>query len=39
MTFLTGLFGLLAIDEAPHAERRQRLDLLVRIATQGVSTP
>jgi hypothetical protein len=39
MTFLTGLFGLLAIDEAPLAERRRRLDLLVRIAAQGVATP
>lgn len=39
MTFLTGLFGLLAIDEAPLTERRRRLDLLVRIAAQGVATP
>lgn len=35
MTFLTGLFGLLAIDDAPQAARRRRLDLLVRIASQG----
>ena len=31
MTFLTGLFGLLAVDEAPRAERRRRIDLLVRL--------
>jgi AcrR family transcriptional regulator len=35
MTFLTGLFGLLATDDAPQANRRRRLDLLVRIAAQG----
>ena len=35
MTFLTGLFGLLATDDAPLAARRRRLDLLVRIAAQG----
>jgi AcrR family transcriptional regulator len=35
MTFLTGLFGLLAIDESPNAERRRRLALLVRLATLG----
>ena len=35
MTFLTGMFGLLAIDEAPLAERRRRLDLLVQIASQA----
>jgi len=35
MTFLTGMFGLLAIEDAPLAARRRRLDLLVRIASQG----
>jgi AcrR family transcriptional regulator len=35
MTFLTGLFGLLATDDAPQVARRRRLDLLVRIASQG----
>lgn len=35
MTFLTGLFGLLATDDAPQAARRRRLDLLVRIAAQA----
>ena len=39
MTFLTGLFGLLAIDESPLAERRRRLDLLTRITAQGATTP
>ena len=38
MTFLTGLFGLLAIDESPVPERRRRLDLLVRMAVQGATT-
>jgi AcrR family transcriptional regulator len=37
-TFLTGLFGLLATDDAPQAARRRRLDLLVRIASQGAIT-
>jgi AcrR family transcriptional regulator len=32
MTFLTGLFGLLATDDAPLPARRRRLDLLVRLA-------
>ena len=35
MTFLTGMFGLLAIEDAPLAARRRRLDLLVRIASKG----
>lgn len=35
MTFLTGLFGLLATDDAPQAARRRRLDLLVQLASQG----
>ena len=39
MTFLTGLFGLLATDEAPQAARRRRLDLLVRIAAHGAPAP
>lgn len=39
MTFLTGLFGLLAIDDAPQAARRRRLDLLVQIASQGATAP
>ena len=39
MTFLTGLFGLLATDEAPQAARRRRLDLLVRIAAQAAPAP
>jgi len=38
MTFLTGLFGLLATDESPVPERRRRLDLLVRMAAQGATT-
>jgi AcrR family transcriptional regulator len=37
MTFLTGLFGLLATDDAPQPARRRRLDLLVEIAAQGAS--
>lgn len=39
MTFLTGLFGLLAIDDAPPAARRRRIDLLVQIASQGATPP
>ena len=35
MTFLTGLFGLLATDDAPQAARRRRLGLLVRIAAHA----
>ena len=35
MTFLTGMFGLLAIEDAPLAARRRRLDLLVRITSKG----
>jgi len=38
MTFLTGLFGLLATDDAPPAARRRRLDLLVRLASQAAQT-
>jgi AcrR family transcriptional regulator len=37
MTFLTGLFGLLATDDAPRAARRRRLDLLVRITSRAVA--
>lgn len=33
MTFLTGMFGLLATDDAPLAARRRRLDLLVRLTS------
>jgi AcrR family transcriptional regulator len=39
MTFLTGLFGLLATDDAPQEARRRRTDLLVRIASQGATAP
>lgn len=39
MTFLTGLFGLLAIDEAPPAVRRRRIDLLIRLADQVSTSP
>ncbi|MGK2950269.1 MAG: TetR/AcrR family transcriptional regulator [Acidimicrobiales bacterium] len=39
MTFLTGLFGLLATDDAPQAVRRRRLDLLVQIASHGATVP
>jgi TetR/AcrR family transcriptional regulator, repressor for uid operon len=40
MTFLTGLFGLLATDDAPQAARRRRLDLLVRLCSAAAtSTP
>lgn len=38
-TFLTGLFGLLATDDAPQAAQRRRLDLLVRLASQGAIAP
>lgn len=37
MTFLTGLFGLLATEYAPLEDRRRRLDLLVRMAAQGAT--
>ncbi len=37
MTFLTGLFGLLATDVASQAARRRRLDLLVQIASRGAT--
>jgi len=39
MTFLTGLFGLLATDEAAPAARRRRLDLLVQLAASGTIAP
>jgi AcrR family transcriptional regulator len=39
MTFLTGMFGLLATDDAPQAARRRRLDLLVHIASRGATAP
>jgi AcrR family transcriptional regulator len=39
MTFLTGLFGLLATDDAPHPARRRRLDLLVRLTALGATSP
>lgn len=39
MTFLTGLFGLLATDDAPLAARRRRLDLLVQLAANGATAP
>jgi len=39
MTFLTGLFGLLATDGAAPAARRRRLDLLVRLAATGAAAP
>jgi AcrR family transcriptional regulator len=35
MTFLTGMFGLLATDDAPAAARRRRLDLLVQLISAG----
>ncbi len=38
MTFLTGMFGLLAIDDAPAAARRRRLDLLVRLTSTEAMT-
>lgn len=34
MTFLTGMFGLLATDDAPAPQRRRRLDLLVRLTSR-----
>jgi hypothetical protein len=39
MTFLTGMFGLLATDEAPTTARRRRLDLLVRLISTETATP
>jgi AcrR family transcriptional regulator len=39
MTFLTGMFGLLATDDAPQAARRRRLDLLVHIASRVATAP
>lgn len=39
MTFLTGLFGLLATDEAEPADRRRRLDLLVQLVAAGATNP
>ena len=35
MTFLAGMFGLLATDDAPAAARRRRLDLLVQLNASG----
>lgn len=35
MVFLTGLFGLLATDEGSTADRRRRLDLLIRLTAGG----
>ncbi|MEI2817039.1 MAG: TetR/AcrR family transcriptional regulator [Microthrixaceae bacterium] len=37
MTFLTGMFGLLATDDASTAHRRRRLDLLVRLTSTETS--
>jgi hypothetical protein len=37
MTFLTGLFGLLATDDASLPARRRRLDLLVRLAAAALT--
>ena len=37
MTFLTGLFGLLAVDDAPPADRRRRIDLLVQLVSRGAT--
>ena len=34
MVFLTGLFGLLATDEASTVDRRRRLDLLIKLITE-----
>ena len=39
MTFLTGMFGLLATDEAPTTARRRRLDLLVRLISTETAAP
>lgn len=39
MVFLTGLFGLLATDDAPTAARRRRLDLLVQLISTEATTP
>lgn len=39
MAFLTGLFGLLATDDAPTAARRRRIDLLVRLVSKGATAP
>lgn len=39
MVFLTGLFGLLATDEGSAADRRRRLDLLVRLTTEPGDHP
>ena len=39
MTFLTGMFGLLATDDAPPAARRRRLDLLVHLASTETTAP
>jgi AcrR family transcriptional regulator len=44
MVFLTGLFGLLATDDASAADRRRRLELLIQIVSEpgtrsGVPSP
>ncbi|MEO6628566.1 MAG: TetR/AcrR family transcriptional regulator [Aquihabitans sp.] len=39
MTFLTGLFGLLATDNAPTADRKRRLDLLIQLISKEPKTP
>ncbi len=39
MVFLTGLFGLLATDDAPTAARRRRLVVLVEFVSTEVTAP
>ena len=39
MTFLTGLFGLLATDDAAPGVRRRRLGLLVQLTARGAVAP
>ena len=39
MTFLTGLFGLLATDDAAPGVRRRRLGLLVQLTATGAVAP
>ncbi len=34
MVFLTGLFGLLATDDASRTDRRRRLDLMIQLITE-----
>jgi AcrR family transcriptional regulator len=38
MVFLTGMFGLLATDDAPPSHRRRRLDLLVHLGSMEAAT-